>query len=106
MDCGTVKLQYCVKNGIETLYSMETSVPYQDSNGVYCTPRGLYCGYEETHLQQIYLHAVRQDPFSSPDYDSCYVYEVGDQRIAAYCKDGAVAQLNIETLPDAQPMNH
>ena len=100
VDCGTVRLVYGVKNGIETLYRMETSVSPEEAEGFYCTPRGLYCGYAQEDLQRIYLHARKLPGFESPDYDSCYLYEVSPRRISFYIKDGAVAKLEIQQLTD------
>ena len=106
VDCGEVQLTYCVKDGIETLYAMETSLPYLEADGLYCTPRGLYCGYDEQDVAWMYRHAVKLEDFEDPDYDSCWVYEIYAKHIAAYCRDGAVEMLHIENLVDDQLLNH
>ena len=106
VDCGAVQLEYCVKNGIETLYTIKTTLPPEDSMGYFCTPRGLYCGSSEDTLRRTYLHAQKLPGFESPDYDSCYVYEIYTKHIAAYLKDGRVAKLEIEDLIDGQLLEH
>ena len=102
VNCDGITVEYCEKDGVETLYRMETDIPYADPDRYCCTPRGLYCGYDEETLQRIYLRAVPLPGFKDPVYDSCYVYEVFTKHIAAYCKDGVILKIEVENLIDGQ----
>lgn len=104
MDCGSVQLRYASKDGVETLYKITTTVPYTESDGTLCTSRGLYCGYTEDQIQEIYPNAVKLE--DAEGYDSCYVYEPGGEaackHISFFVKDGVVAKIEIEDLIDGR----
>lgn len=108
MDCGDIQLAYVVspEDGTEYLYKLSTTVPYDRSEGYLCTPRGLYCGYDETNLRKIYIPAVKLETYEADGYDGFYVYEPGGdagcKHLLFYLKDGTVAKIEAEDLMDGR----
>lgn len=111
-DCGDLQLFYSISpdDGTEYLYKMSTSVHYDQSEGYLCTPRGLYCGYDEKSLLDLYPSAVNpEDTFEDDTYDACFIYEPGGEasckHICFYMKDGLVRKIEIEDLRDGCLLN-
>ncbi len=107
MDCGNIQLAYSVSpdDGTAYLYKLSTAVHYDQSQGYLCTPRGLYCGYNEEHLLHIYPSAVKLETFHDSDYDTCYVYEptdAGCKHIAFLLREGVVVKIEMENLMDSR----
>ena len=108
VDCGDLQLAYSVdpEDGTEYLFRLSTSIPYDQSGGTLCTPRGLYCGYGVDTLKEIYSHAVELTDFQSDVCDACYVYEPGGdagcKHIAFSIDGGTVASIEIEDLRDSR----
>ena len=108
MDCWDIQLAYGVSpdDGTAYLYRFSTAVHYDPSQGYLCTPRGLYCGYNEEHLLPIYPSAVKLENFQDSQLDACYVYEPGGQafckHIAFFIKNGVVVEIEIEDLMDGR----
>lgn len=106
LDCGALQLAYSVQDGVEYLYKLSTTVPYDQSEGYLCTARGLYCGYSEESLRRTYIQAVKIEGAPPDPYDACYLYEPGGdagcKHIAILVKDGVVTKIEMEDLRDVR----
>lgn len=116
VDCGNLTLLYTESgDGQQYLYSMMTTAVQP---GPIWTRRGVYCGYSEKELKQIYpdeltyLDANHINPSYNSigvEYDGAWVYEPGGEaackHILFFMKDGVVIAIEVADLMDSHILN-